>query len=171
MNTTQMENGIINIKFIINVNNYDERFLSVFNEYYPFERYIFNTPRVINDLFDDIVLTEIFVPYTEIKPICNPDTGDFMFSTTINKDEVYVKVRGKAGEMRLGYFDFAERIRENIRDVFIKDFGQYNYESLYVNHEEDDNSELEQLLKDQYNKIFNKYGKYDIKKTVRDNLV
>jgi hypothetical protein len=52
------------------MNQYDKRFLDVFNEYYPFERYIFNTPRVITDLFDDIVLTEIFVPYTETKPVC-----------------------------------------------------------------------------------------------------
>lgn len=153
------------------MDQYDKEFMDTFNECYPFERYIFNTPRVINDLFDDIVLTELFVPYTEIKPVCNPDTGKLMFFTEINKDEVYIKVRGKAGEMRLGYFDFEEHIRENIRDVFIEDFGHYNYESLYVDHEEDDNSELEQLLKDQQNKIVNKYGECNTKKAVRDNLV
>ena len=153
------------------MDTYDERFLGVFNECYPFERYIFNTPRVITDLFDDIVLTEIFVPYTEIKPVCNPDTGDLMFFTEINKDEVYIKVRGKAGEMRLGYFDFEKHIRENIRDAFLEDFGRFNYESLYVDHEGDDNSELEQFLKDQYNKIVGKYGKCDTKEAVRDNLV
>jgi hypothetical protein len=94
-----------------------------------------------------------------------------MFFTKINKDKVYIKVRGKAGEMRLGYFDFEEHIRENIRDVFVKDFGHYNYESLYVDHEGDDNSELEQFFKDQYNKIVGKYRECNTKKAVRDNLV
>lgn len=49
--------------------NYDKEFLSVFNEHYPFERYIVKEPKPIGNLFDDAFLTEIFVPETEIKPI------------------------------------------------------------------------------------------------------
>jgi len=42
--------------------DYDREFLSVFNEYYPFERYIVKDPKSITYLFDDAILTEIFVP-------------------------------------------------------------------------------------------------------------
>jgi hypothetical protein len=44
----------------------DKEFIDVFNEYYPFERYILKNPKSIENLFDDLLLTEIFVPKTEI---------------------------------------------------------------------------------------------------------
>ena len=46
------------------MNNYDKEFLNTFNECYPFERYIIKEPKSIGNLFDDAVLTEIFVPHT-----------------------------------------------------------------------------------------------------------
>ena len=48
--------------------DYDKEFVNTFNEYYPFERYIVKEPKKINYLFDDVVLTELFIPSTEIKP-------------------------------------------------------------------------------------------------------
>ena len=51
------------------MNTYDEQFLNVFNSYYPFERYIIKDPKPIGNLFEDALLTEIFIPLTEIKPI------------------------------------------------------------------------------------------------------
>lgn len=39
----------------------EEYFISVFNEGYPFERYIFKEPVKINALFDDLFLTELFI--------------------------------------------------------------------------------------------------------------
>lgn len=108
--------------------NYDEEFINTFNECYPFERYIVKEPKPIGNLFDDALLLEIFVPETEIKPIFN-DNGSFNRYTHINNDSVYVKIKGKAGEMRIGYFDFESHIRENIRDIFIEDLGEYEYES------------------------------------------
>ena len=48
--------------------SYDNDFINTFNEYYPFERYIVKEPKKINYLFDDVLLTELFVPSTEIKP-------------------------------------------------------------------------------------------------------
>lgn len=45
-----------------------EDFLSVFNDRYPFERYIFKTSHSLGNLFDDVVVTEVFAPTTEIKP-------------------------------------------------------------------------------------------------------
>jgi len=150
--------------------DYDDNFLNIFNECYPFERYIFREPKSIGITFEDIVLIELFVPYTEIKPITN-ENGSLITFTRINKSEVYVKVRGNAGEMRFGYFDFSEPVREEIRTAFIVDFGEYNYESLYVDHEGDDNSDLRNLLGEQAKLIKAKYGECKIKKALRDNLV
>ena len=148
----------------------DREFLSTFNECYPLERYIFKTPKSLGLTFDDVLLTEFFVPYTEIKPVLN-DTGSLSYFTHVNEDEVYIKVKGLAGEMRFGYMDFNENIREQIRWIFIEDFGEYNYESLYVDHEDDDNSELRVLLKEQVQLIKEKYGDCKIKKALRDNLI
>ena len=150
--------------------DYDDNFLNIFNECYPFERYIFREPKSIGITFEDIVLIELFVPYTEIKPITS-ENGSLITFTRINKSEVYVKVRGNAGEMRFGYFDFSEPVREEIRTAFIVDFGEYNYESLYVDHEGDDNSDLRNLLEEQAKLIKAKYGECKIKKALRDNLV
>lgn len=154
------------------MNNYDEEFLDTFNECYPFERYIFKEPKSIGMTFDDMLLTEVFVPYTEIKPVTN-ENGSFLFYTSIPYNEVYVKVVGNAGEMRIGYFDFEIHIREMIRHNFIEDFGEYEYEGLYVDHEDegDDNASLIAVLKNQKSLIEEKYGECNIKSSVRSNLV
>ena len=145
------------------MNNYDKEFLNVFNEYYPFERYIFKEPKSIGLTFDDAVMTEIFVPYTEIKPILNPD-GSFARFTKLNPNEVYVKIKGNAGEMRFAYIDFNDHIREQIRWNFVEDLGQCNYELLYVESEnENDTAELKELLKEQSRLIKDKYGDCKIK--------
>ena len=142
------------------MNNYDEEFLSVFNEFYPFERYILKNPKSIDNLFDDLLLTEIFVPRTEIEPILDHN-GELITFTKMNTDDIYIKVKGYAGEMRLGYFDFEEHIRENIRDIFYEDFGDYAYECLYVDHE--DRSDLMKELDLQKKLITAKYGRCKIK--------
>lgn len=145
------------------MNDYDKEFLNVFNEYYPFERYIFKEPKSLGLAFDDAVLTEIFVPYTEIKPILNPD-GSFARFTKLNPNEVYVKIKGNAGEMRFAYIDFNEHIRQQIQWDFVEDIGQSNYELLYVEPEnENDNAELKKLLKEQFRLIKDKYGDCKIK--------
>ena len=64
------------------MDNYDKEFLDTFNECYPFERYIFKDPKSLGLTFDDMLLTEIFVPYTEIKPVTN-ENGSFLFNTSI----------------------------------------------------------------------------------------
>ena len=142
------------------MNDYDKEFLNVFNEYYPFERYILKEPKSIGNLFDDLLLTEIFVPATEIEPILD-DTGHLITFTEINSDDVYVKVKGCASEMRIGYFDFAEHIRENIRDIFKEDIGDYVYECLFTDHE--DRSDLEKELELQKKLITTKYGRCKVK--------
>lgn len=98
------------------MSDYDEDFLSVFNEFYPFERYIFKEPKSIGLTFDDALITEVFVPYTEIKPILNSD-GSFNRCTKVDPNEVYIKVKGNAGEMRFAYMDFNDHVREQIRWV------------------------------------------------------
>ena len=123
--------------------NADNDFINILNEFYPFERYIVRTPKSIEPVFDDLILTEIFVPK--------------------KNDEVYVKVKGVAGEMRIGYFDFAPHIREAIRDIVITDFGPYEWQSLYVQDEDEEFPELEKVLSEQKALIEKKYEECVIK--------
>ena len=144
---------------------YDKDFIYTFNEYYPLERYIIKKPKPINYLFDDALLTEIFIPATEIKPIMDND-GEFSGRwTSINTDEIYIKIQGKAGTMRFSYFDFSEGIREEIRNIFYEDFGQYEWECLYVEHEDEaDNESLSKVLREQQELILEQYTLCVIKK-------
>ena len=123
--------------------NADNDFINIFNEFYPFERYIVRTPKSIEPVFDDLILTEIFVPK--------------------KNDEVYVKVKGVAGEIRIGYFDFAPHIREAIRNIVITDFGHYEWQSLYVQDEDEELPELEKVLSEQKALIEKKYEECVIK--------
>ena len=115
-------------------------------------------PKLIGNLFDDAYLTEIFVPNTKIEPILD-DNGNYITSTKINSDEVYVR------EIRFGYFDFSQYIREQIQNIFINDFGDYAYECLYVDYE--DTEDLERTLNEQKLLITEKYGKCVSKKENR----
>jgi hypothetical protein len=152
------------------MNNYEEDFLKCFNECYPFDRYIFEEAKNLGMAFDDIRLTEIFVPHTEIKPILSHG-GEFIEYTKIPYGEVFVKVVGLAGEMRIGFLDFEEHIRQTIIETFIEDFGEYEYECLYVDYEDDNNESLEEVLIKQKNLIREKYGECHIKPSLRCNLV
>ena len=139
----------------------DREFINVINEYYPFERYIVKRPKSLNPTFDDLILTELFVPKTEIKPIIHNDK--LVCFTGVKHDEIYVKVKGVAGEMRIGYFDFAPHIRETIRDIVITDFGPYEWQSLYVEGEDEELPKLEKVLSEQKALIEKKYEECVIK--------
>lgn len=141
--------------------NADNDFINILNEFYPFERYIVRTPKSIEPVFDDLILTEIFVPKTEIKPIIHNDK--LVCFTGVKNDEIYVKVKGVVGEMRIGYFDFASHIREAIRDIVITDFGPYEWQSLYVQDEDEELPELEKVLSEQKALIEKKYEECVIK--------
>lgn len=143
-------------------------FINVFNEYYPFERYIVKTPKSIVYLFDDALLTELFIPSTEIKPIVLD--GQFIGHTKVPKNEIYVKVKGSAGEMRFSLFDFADAVIEDILYIVVSDFGGYEWEGLYVDHE-DDNEDLKTALLEQKRLIEEKYGECGIKDTINAKLL
>lgn len=145
-----------------------EEFINVFNEYYPFERYIVKTPKSFVYLFDDAPLTELFIPSTEIKPIVLDD--QFMGFTKIPKKEIYVKVKGPSGEMRFALFDFADVVIEDIMWIVISDFGGYEWESLYVDHE-GDNEDLKIALLEQKRLIEEKYGECTVKDTINAELL
>lgn len=135
----------------------DKDFISTFNEYYPFERYIVKNPEKINYLFDDALLCELFIPSTEIKPIMHE--GDFVGFTQINDDDIYIKLQTSAGEIRMAYYDFNDHIREEIRRIIISDFGAWEWESLYVECDEGEyNEDLAQALKLQHTLVKDKYG-------------
>lgn len=141
----------------------DKEFIGTYNEYYPFERYIVKNPKQINYLFDDALLCELFVPSTEIKPIMYE--GEFVGFTRINDDDIYIKLKTSAGEIRMAYYDFNDHVREEIRRIIISDFGGYEWECLYVEHEEDD--DLAIALQLQKKLIEEKYGTCNVK----DNFI
>lgn len=141
----------------------DKDFIGTFNEYYPFERYIVKNPKKINYLFDDAILCELFIPSTEIKPIMHE--GEFVGFTQINDDDIYIKLKTSAGEIRMAYYDFNDHIREEIRRIIISDFGGYEWECLYVEHEDDD--DLAIALQIQKKLIEEKYGTCNVK----DNFI
>lgn len=143
--------------------DYDKDFIQTFNDYYPFERYILETPKTLELIFDDILLTEIFIPATEIKPITN-NNGNLVDFTKIADNEIYVKVKGPAGEMRIAYYDFAEHVREDIRYYILQDFGGYEWQCLYA--ESDDLNDLKNKLIKQKELIEQKYNICNIKKFV-----
>ncbi len=154
--------------------NADEEFKNVFNEYYPFEKYIVKTPKPINYLFDDLLLTEIFIPHTKIEPILydkKDGTKGIRTWTKIEEDEIYVKVKGVAGESRLAYYDFADHIREEIRGIILDDFGGYEWQSLYCGDEGEELPELEKVLNEQKSLIEAKYGECFVKQNANTYLV
>lgn len=140
--------------------DYDKEFVNTFNEYYPFERYIVKEPKRINYLFNDIVLTELFIPSTEIKPLIDSE-GDFHGFTQVPDDEIYVKLKCDNSEFRMAYYDFADHIREEIRSIIYHDFGHYEWECLYV--EQEDDNDLKKALSIQKQLTINKYGECNIK--------
>ena len=149
------------------MSNYDKDFIETFNEYYPFERYVVKEPKRINYLFDDVVLTELFVPSTEIKP-CVSEEGIFHGFTSIDNEDIYVKLKCKNEcddnwvEFRMAFYDFNEHVREEIRVTIIKDFREW--ESLYVDYDDEDAyKELKEALLTQKQLITNKYGECNIK--------
>ena len=151
------------------MSNYDEQFIHEFNDYYPFERLIIKEPKQINYLFDDVLLTEIFIPDTEIKPLVD-ENGVFHDFTKINNDDIYVKLKCKNEcddnwyEFRMAYYDFDEHIRGEIRYIIYTDFGDYEWQSLYVEYEEEyEYDELKDALKLQKQLITEKYGICNIK--------
>lgn len=145
---------------------YLEEFLSVFNDRYPFERYIFNTPCSLGNLFDDVLVTEVFVPSTEIKPYFSED-GQCFDSNEIPKDEIYLKLKGPGGEFRMGLIDFDKPIYENVIFRLYEDFGDYAWECLYMDYDEEDAyDELQEVLLEQKRMIINKYGICNIKEHV-----
>jgi hypothetical protein len=143
-----------------------EDFLSVFNDRYPFERYIFNTPCSLDNLFDDVLVTEVFVPSTEIKPYFSDD-GQYLDSTEVPVDEIYLKLKGPGGEFRMGLIDFDKPIYENVIFRLYEDFGDYAWECLYMDYDEEDTyDELQEVLLEQKRMITNKYGVCNIKEHV-----
>lgn len=129
---------------------HDEMFLDVFNFHYPFEKYIVLNPEPIGFLYDDAILTEIFIPRIDD------------LEKLIGSEKVYVEIKGKAGRMRFAFYDFEEHIRLNIIRIIIEDFGDYEYECLYI-----DNNDTYDVLKPkldiQKKLIIEKYGECFVK--------
>ena len=94
----------------------------------------------------------------------------FIGFTEIPKNEIYVKVKGSAGDMRFALVDFADSVIEDIMCIVISDFGVYEWEGLYVEHEDDDEY-LKTALLEQKRLIEEKYGECGIKDTINAKLL
>ena len=148
---------------------YDESFINVFNEYYPFEHYIVVDPKPINDE-GDVLLTGITVLETEIKPIFNDD-GKIVSYTCVSIDDVIITLKCQGTEFRFKYYDFNEHIRENIRDIMIDDFGAQEYEYLYIIPPEEESIKLKNVLLKQKQLIEEKYCKCVVKNNLNKNIL
>lgn len=139
--------------------------------YYPFERYIVKNPKSFVYLFDDALLTELFIPSTEIKPIVLD--GQFVKYNSVPNKDIYIKVKGPAGKMRFALFDFADSTIYDIISIIISDFGGYEWEGLYIDHEVDENGDdtLRDVLLEQKRLIEEKYGECTIKDTINAELL
>ena len=139
-------------------------FINTFNEYYPFERFIFSKPKQINYLFDDVMITELFIPSTEIKPVTDGD-GRLEYHTSFDIETIYVKLEVSGKSFRMALYDFAPHIIDEITYSVINDFDSYAWECLYC--ETEDDSDLKEALFKQREMITQKYGKCKIK----DNFI
>jgi hypothetical protein len=71
----------------------------------------------------------------------------------------------------MAYWDFNNHIREEIRTIILNDFGHYEWQSLYVEYEEEyEYDELKDALKIQYNLIKEKYGECNLKSNIDADL-
>lgn len=136
-------------------------FIYEFNTFYPFKRYIVKYPKKINDKYEDALLTEIFIPDTKIEPIlCD---GNFMGYSDVDTDEIYIKIKGNAGEMRFAYNDFCDGIKDTIRNIIIDDFGIDEWQNLFIEDENANLNKLKENLLQQQSLIKEKYGECKIK--------
>jgi hypothetical protein len=67
----------------------------------------------------------------------------------------------------MAYYDFNDHVREEIRNIIISDFGNYEWECLYVEHEDDGDEDLKKALLAQKKLIEEKYGTCNVK----DNFI
>ena len=67
-------------------------------------------------------------------------------------------------------FDFADSVIDDIMCIVISDFGGYEWEGLYVDHE-GDNEDLKKALLEQKRLIEEKYGECVIKDTINAELL
>ncbi len=134
----------------MNVDTADVKFIMDFIDYYPFDRYIFINSKPIEDTFEQLKLKELFTIYD----------GDF---------NIGLLLEGPCGEVKLSYWDFDYYIRVNVKNAFIEDLGNHEYECLYIDYE--DNETLISKLMKQKELLFAKYNKYNVKETPMSKII
>ena len=121
-------------------------FLNIFNDYYPFERYIFITPL---EHTKTMHIPEIYVKET-------PD-GDF------NKEDVLITLEYSDVSVNFDYFGLSNELKYKLAEGFRNDLGYKEFEMLYS--ERECKEKLGQKLTYQYTMCIAKYGECYIKKS------
>lgn len=97
-------------------------FASTFG-HYPFERYIFEEPQLLDEVFGDVFVTEIFESSAELKQ----DLDVWKH----RPEDLHIKIKGADGsELRLPYLTFSTKSRKRIRDIFRNDHGESALDNL-----------------------------------------
>lgn len=121
-----------------------DEFLKIFNNYYPFERYLFFTPLKYTKT---MYVTEIHV---KEKP-----------EATFDREGVLITLKTPQGELEFSYFAFSDDLQGVIYSGFRLDLGYREFEMLCT--EKGCEKELGEKLTQQYNLIMQKYGECHIK--------
>lgn len=142
-----------------------EEFLNIFNEDYPYERYIFKNPKPISIAFNKLLLTEIWIPYTKIEPVLYDLNGKKAISywTKIPDSDVNVKCSTESGEIILfNYYDFCDGVQENIISNWLEEIGDA-YQQMYIDYE--DKSDRDSMFEEQRLLNIKHYGDARVKQT------
>lgn len=133
-----------------------DKFIDIFNDCYPFERYILKEPKSIGWVLDDLKLTEIFIPKTKIESITRNDR--IWKYTKVDEYKTYAKFKIKDDEIKICLVDLSEGMIGDIMWTVLADFGDC-WECLYIDHEGDElEEELRKKVSEQEKLIKNKYG-------------
>ena len=126
---------------------------------YPFERYIFEKPQLLDEVFGDVLITEIFESSAELKQ--NLDAWPH------RPEDLHVKIKGADGrELRLPYLTFSTKSRKRIRDIFRNDLSESVFDDLRKKHE--NHQELTEKINQQKTLITQKYGTFKVKEYSRE---
>lgn len=104
--------------------NFVRNFIQIFNDYFPYERYRFKTPISISSVHDKMYMTEINIPKQKVNKYI-----------PYNNDAIRIIVNDS---FCFSLTDFCDSIQQDIAAAVVEDFGQYEFQSLYCEYEDEE---------------------------------